>query len=341
MCSVQSCERARWHTFGEVWLGTSHGLLDCCKIPDIGFKFKCTTDTQRTLMNSYWCLGSSSFFGSSFTGDHWNLDASCSPSSRRGDQHPVLVSRCRPLDWQCCTCRIQGMHLTSAKKPQIYRNYLINHHKIYNIMGPSHISHFTSRFSLHWWSLLGMIRYDGFKAFCVGWNRSCLLTSRQHRQSSDLTYRKNLFFWCHEVYWVYWCRYFRLTCLMFSWIATLSSTPFAPLAQPISNTEEAKLQQGHPEPIFIHIWSIFPVAPIAPTAGFSYACNVWSAAESPQEIFGCHASRHQNYWQMQRRWFSECQQPKLAEMIHIVRLHLDAPGRTVRELLIKRISTFF
>ena len=94
-------------------------------------------------------------------------------------------------------------------------------------MGRSHISHFTSRFSLHWWSLLGMIRYDGFKAFCIGWNRSCLLTSRQHRQSSDLTYRKNLFFWCHEGYWVYWCRYFRLTCLMFSWIATLSSTPFA------------------------------------------------------------------------------------------------------------------
>ena len=91
------------------------------------------------------------------------------------------------------------------------------------------------------------------------------------------------------------------------------------------------------------IWSIFPVAPIAPiapTAGFSYACNVGSLAESPQEIFGCHASRHQNYWQMQRRWFSECQQPKSAEIIHIVRLHLDAPGRTVRELLIKRISTF-
>ena len=63
-------------------------------------------------------------------------------------------------------------------------------------------------------------------------------------------------------------------------------------------------------------------------------------AESPQEIFGCHASRHQNYWQMQHRWFSECQQPKSAEIIHIVRLHLDAPGRTVRELLIKRISTF-
>ena len=42
VCSVQSREHARWHTFAEVWLGgKSHGLLDCCKTPfgKIGNRF--------------------------------------------------------------------------------------------------------------------------------------------------------------------------------------------------------------------------------------------------------------------------------------------------------------
>ena len=134
---------------------------------EIGFQFHCTTDSDKQLVVVSWQ------FMTFWVIIYWRSLNSCYPSSRRSDQHPVLVSRGRPLDWQRGTCRlIQGMTISHQcqETTNLQQNNLQHKIIISTTSWDFHTFHapLPGSVCITGWSLLGMIRYDGVKAFWVG-----------------------------------------------------------------------------------------------------------------------------------------------------------------------------